>query len=375
MNAVTLDAATLAAAAAAKKKPALPRAALAVGTALAVGAAGAAWILAPKGSVSTDAAYIQADSATVAPKVRGLIAEVFVRDNQPVKRGDPLLRIDPEEFDARLASAGADLADARAGVAAAHAALVALDAEERLAASTIVAAQTTIGAADAQRDRAEADRRRYDALVGAGAVAEQEADRYRAAAISARSDSDRVRAALAVSRDQAGVVRARRAALEAKLAEAQAGEARSTAALDLARQDRDHSLVRAPIDGVVGERHAEPGDYVQPGSRLMTVAPLRALYVTANFKETQTARMTAGQPATIKVDALPGQKLKGVVESFAPGTGSQFALLPFEPGTGNFTKIVQRVPVRIRLDPGQPAAERLRPGLSTTVVVDLRAAR
>ncbi|MEI9890152.1 MAG: HlyD family secretion protein [Caulobacteraceae bacterium] len=111
---------------------------------------------------------------------------------------------------------------------------------------------------------------------------------------------------------------------------------------------------------------------MQPGTRLLTVVPLNAVYVTANFKETQIARMLAGQPAKIRVDALPGVTLKGRVESFAPGSGSQFSLLPFEPGTGNFTKIVQRVPVRIRLDPGQPGLAKLRPGLSTTVTVSLK---
>ena len=130
-------------------------------------------------------------------------------------------------------------------------------------------------------------------------------------------------------------------------------------------------MIRAPIDGVVGDRQVEPGDYVQPGTRLLTIVPMNALYVTANFKETQVSRMTIGQRAVIKVDALPGEALKGEVESFAPGSGSQFSLLPFEPGTGNFTKIVQRVPVRIRLDPGQAGLERLRPGLSTTVKVRL----
>ena len=124
---------------------------------------------------------------------------------------------------------------------------------------------------------------------------------------------------------------------------------------------------------MVGDRQAQVGDYVQPGTRLLTLVPTQSLYVTANFKETQVARMLAGQPATVKVDALPGHVLKGRVESFAPGSGSEFSLLPYEPGTGNFTKIVQRVPVRIRLDPGQPGAERLRPGLSVTAKVDLTA--
>jgi membrane fusion protein (multidrug efflux system) len=125
--------------------------------------------------------------------------------------------------------------------------------------------------------------------------------------------------------------------------------------------------------GVVGDRQVEIGDYVQPGTRLLTIVPLRALYVTANFKETQVSRMLVGQKAVVRVDALPGKTLTGRVESFAPGSGSQFSLLPFEPGTGNFTKIVQRVPVRIALDAGQVSLAHLRPGLSTTVTVKLGA--
>ena len=156
------------------------------------------------------------------------------------------------------------------------------------------------------------------------------------------------------------------------MAQAQAQVANARAALDLARQDLAHTLIRAPIDGVVGDRQVQVGDFVEAGTRMLTIVPLDALYVTANFKETQVARMVAGQPATVKVDALGGTALKGEVESFAPGSGSTFSLLPFEPGTGNFTKIVQRVPVRIRFEPHQPALERLRPGLSTTVTVDLR---
>jgi len=358
-------------------KPAKPpmsrRALLAVGGAVVVGLTGAMFILTPKGWESTDAAYVQADSPVVAPKVRGLVQQVLAQANQTVHRGDPLVRIDPEEFDARLASAAADLANARANVAAARAALTALDADEALAGANIRAAETLIRSADAQSLRASADQARYDDLVASGAVARKDADQYRAAAVTARSDADHSRAVLDVSRDQAAVVRARRAILLAGLAQAQAAQARAQAALDLARQDQTHTLVRAPIDGVVGDRQVEPGDYVQPGARLLTLVPLGAVYVTANFKETQISRMAVGQRATIKVDALPGRKLTGAVESLAPGSGSQFALLPFEPGTGNFTKIVQRVPVRIRLDPGQPGLDCLRPGLSSTVTVELRA--
>ena len=343
-----------------------------VAIALAAAAGGALYITAPKPAASTDAAYIEADSSVIAPRVKGLIAKVLVADNQAVHAGDPLVQIDPEEFDARVASATADLQNAGAAVSAADAALIALNAEEQLAASNIRSAQSQIKSADAQLGLAQSDVVRYDALLAAGTVARRDAERMRAVAVSAQSDADRITAQLDVSRNQASVTGAKRAALAANLAQAQASVARAQAALDLARQDQSHTLIRAPIDGVVADRKVEPGVYVQPGTRILTVVPLGSLYVTANFKETQTARMTVGQPATIKVDALPGVVLKGHVASFAPGSGSQFSLLPFEPGTGNFTKIVQRVPVRIRLDVDQPAASRLRPGLSATVKVNFK---
>ncbi len=349
------------------------KAPVAVLIAIVFAAGGAFYIVAPKSSVSTDNAYVQADSSIVAPKVRGLVAEVLVRHNQKVKRGDALVRIDPEEFDARVASASAALQNAQATQAAAAATLNALDAEEQLAASNIRAALTTIRSADAQSERAQADRKRFDNLVGSGAVAKHDADQYRAAAISAVADADRSRAQFDVSRNQAAVTRAKRQTLQANLAQAEAAVAGAQAALNLAQQDQQHTMIFAPIDGVVADRQVEQGDYVQPGTRLLSIVPINDLYVVANFKETQTARMAAGQSAAIEIDALPGVTLKGQVESFAPGSGSQFSLLPFEPGTGNFTKIVQRVPVRIRFDSGQSALAALRPGLSSTVTVTLKA--
>jgi membrane fusion protein (multidrug efflux system) len=355
-----------------RRLPFSNRTAIAVGAALVLAVAGATWIALPKDAESTDAAYVEADSTVVAPKVRGLVAEVLVTHNQRVRAGDPLVRIDAEEFDAHVASATADVLNAEASVAGAKAALTSLDAEQRLAAANVRAAQTSIRSADAQSARATADQKRFDALVASGAVANRDADQYRAAAITAASDADHSRAELDVSRSQADVTAAKRASLQANLAEAVAAVARARAALDLARQDQGHALIRSPIDGVVGDRQVEVGDYVQPGTRLMTVVPLGALYVTANFKETQTGRMVAGQEAAIKVDALPGVTFKGRVDSFAPGSGSQFSLLPFEPGTGNFTKVVQRVPVRIRFDDGQADLARLRPGLSTTVTVRVK---
>jgi membrane fusion protein (multidrug efflux system) len=339
--------------------------------ALAVAVAGAAYIAAPATSVSTDNAYVGADATAVAPKVRGLVAEVLVHDNQTVRAGDPLVRIDAEEFDARVATAHADLADADAGVAAAQAALLSLDAEERLAAANVHAAQTSIRSANAEQHRAITDSKRYEALVSTGAVSQHDADLHRAGAIAAEQDTSKTIALLDAARQAQGVTLSRRAMLSANLQKAQASVERARAALDLALQDQRHAVIVAPIDGVVGNRQAQRGDYVQPGSRLLTLVPLQDLYVTANFKETQTGRMTAGQKVTIRVDALPGQSFRGTVESFAPGSGSQFALLPFEPGTGNFTKIVQRVPVRIRFEANQTGLERLRPGLSVTAKVNL----
>ncbi len=342
----------------------------ATGVALAAALSGGLWIAAAPSTESTDNAYMAADATVVAPKVRGLVAVIFVRDNEAVKAGQPLVQLDPEEFEAKVKGAEADLADAEAAVASAKAALISLDAEERLAGATVSESRTQIRAADAEAARADADRKRYDALLAQGAAARRDVDTYRAGAISAEQAAAKARATLAVSERSADVTTAKRASLQAELAKAEAARLHAVAALDLARQDRRNTLIRAPVDGVVGNRQARVGDYVQPGTAMLNLVPMDALYVTANFKETQTRAMRIGQPVAIAVDAL-GRSLKGHVESFAPGSGSTFSLLPFEPGTGNFTKIVQRVPVRIRFDPGQPEVQTLRPGLSVTARVQV----
>lgn len=351
----------------------LPRKAIgSAAIAIAIAIAGTLWLLAPPSSESTDNAYLKADSSAVAPKVGGLVAAILVKDNQTVRAGDPLVRIDTQDYDAKVAAAEAALADAEAGVASARAALAAHAADERLSVAQARAAGTMIASADAEVSRAAADRARYEALAAQGFVTRRDAERARATAVSATSSAERSRADLAVSRDQEQVTRARRPVLASAVQSAEAALLKARAALDLARQDRDHAQVRAPIDGVVGNRQVQVGDFVQPGSRLLTLVPTGALYVVANFKETQTRDMRAGQRALVYVDALGGEALSGTVESFAPGSGSEFTLLPFEPGSGNFTKIVQRVGVRIRLDPGQPELARLRPGLSVTTKVRLR---
>ena len=365
---------TLAAATPVRRRFAVPRGALVMGLlALAIAIAGVLWLTAPRSSESTDNAYLHADSSSVAPKVGGLVSAVLVHDNETVRAGQPLLRIDVQDYAARVRAAEAAVADADAGVASARAALSALTADEGLAAAQLRSASTMIASADAEYSRATADRARFDALMAQGFATRRDAERIRATAIGAASARDRSRADLGVSGEQAAVTHARRPVLIAQLAQAEAGAAKARAALDLARQDRDHAVVIAPIDGVVGNRQVQVGDFVQPGSRVLTLVPVASLYVVANFKETQTRDMRVGQHARVTVDALGGATLTGTIESFAPGAGSEFTLLPFEPGSGNFTKIVQRVGVRIRLDPGQEALARLRPGLSVTAKVLLRA--
>jgi membrane fusion protein (multidrug efflux system) len=353
----------------ARRRP--PRGLIVAGAAVVVAAGGVAWLHAAKPEATTDNAYLKSDVTVVAPRIRGHVAEVLVGDNQPVAAGQLLVRIDPEEYAARLSAARGELAMAEAQVQAAEAALARLGSEAALAAAAVREAESGIRASDAEAVRAQADWRRYEVLLKTGYAPRRDADRIQAEALAAAAAADRSRAALAVSRSQSDVTLRRRAELQAVLAQARAGRDKAAAAVELARQDRSHAEVRAPVAGVVGDRQANLGDFVQPGSRLMVLTPLDDLYITANFKETQTARMLKGQAAQVKVDALPGVVLTARVDSFAPGTGSEFALLPFEPGTGNFTKIVQRVPVRLRFDPGQAALARLRPGLSAKVTVRL----
>ncbi|MDO8290723.1 MAG: HlyD family secretion protein [Parvibaculum sp.] len=340
------------------KLKALPaRALIVAGTAALVITLGATWIALPASSVSTDDAYLKADNTIVAPKVHGLIAQVLVRENEHVNAGDVLVRIDGDEYTQAVNVARAELTSAEALLAQ-------QSAQEQYAAANVVASATAIRAADAERERARADAMRYNALVGQGHIAQRDAERVRATAIAASASAEKSRADLTASESQAVVVSHTRARLEADVAKAKA-------ALAIAELDLDHATVRAPVAGIVGDRAAQVGAYVQPGTSLMRIVPMETIYVTANFKETQIARMNAGQPARVKVDAVPGETFAGEVESFSPASGSEFALLPFEPATGNFTRIVQRLPVRIRILPNQPHAERLRPGLSATVKVDL----
>ena len=313
--------------------PGVRRALVVAAIAVVAAAGGLIWINAQRDMVATDDAYVRADKTVISPKVRGAVAEVLVADNQPVKAGQALVRIDPTEYDLKLTGAEGDLMAAQAAIAQAKAGLSRLDAEESLAKQQVQAAQTLAGPKGAS--------------------------------------DPALRQAFETARGQALIGVHSRAEIEAALAQAKAAEYRARTGLDAAKAEKTNTTVTAPVDGVIGDLQAAVGALVQPGVTLMTVVRPATLYVTANFKETQTGRMLAGQAVEVRVDALPGKVFKGHVASLAPGTGSEFALLPFEPGAGNFTKIVQRVPVRIAIDPGQPGLDRLRSGLSAVVKVKL----
>ena len=297
-------------------------------------AGGLAWIFADKPTTSTDDAYVQGDKTIVSPKVRGMVLTVAALENRPVKVGDLLVTIDPEEYDLKIAQARGDLMAARASEQAGHAGLARLDAEEKMAEGAVKSAES---------------------LAGPKAAADP-----------------LVRQAFETARGQALVAARTRGEIVAGLAEATAAEYRARTELDSALLQKAQTRVVAPAPGIVADIQATVGALVQPGVTLMTIVGDAKPVITANFKETQIGRMREGLPAEVKIDALPGRVFTGQVDSLAPGSGSQFALLPFEPGSGNFTKIVQRVPVRIVLDPGQPGLDRLRAGLSAEVTVRLR---
>lgn len=309
----------------------------------------------------TNDAQVQADMVTVAPRVAGYVAQVLVAENQDVARDQPLVRIDPRDARATAAQAEAQIA-----VAAAQADAARAQVQEQFAAIAQAEAQLAAARAKAAYDAGEAAR--FRPLAASGAESRQQLAQLEA---TARQSADQVRAQAAAVASQRRRVASLRAQVEQGRAQGQAARAQ----LDAAEVDVGATVLRAPIAGRVGDRTVTVGQYVQAGTRLMSLVPLDRLYITANFKETQLALMRPGQPASIKVDALDGTELKGRVESVAPGTGAQFSLLPPQNATGNFTKITQRVPVRISLEATPATRALLVPGLSVTVTVDTRSAR
>ncbi len=355
---------SLALEAAAKETPAKPgrlrrRVVLATVVLAAIAWYGYHWWTVGRFIESTDDAYVGGDITVIAPKVAGFIAEVAVTDNQAVHAGDLLVRIDDRDYRAALARAVA-------AVAGQQATLANLEATYRLQQAIIAQAQAGIAAADAETLRARYDQERYRQLSANAAASVQAFQKADADYKQALAAGERTRAAFDAAQRQLDVIDTQKQQANAALAAAVAD--RDTAQLNLG-----YTELRAPIDGTIGNRSARAGAFATVGTQLLSMVPARGLWVDANFKENQLAHMRPGLAATIEADVLPGETFSGHILSLAPATGAQFSVLPPENATGNFTKIVQRVPVRIALDGDASVLGRLRPGLSVTADVDQRA--
>jgi membrane fusion protein (multidrug efflux system) len=323
-------------------------------SALVVAAGGWAWA-SSSGTTSTDNAYIRGDVTSLAPKVGGYVTAVEVKDNQAVHAGDVLFRIDDRDYRARVAQADAN-------VQAAKSRLANVEAETQLQQALIRQAEAQRRSAEADLDlAAKASDRRHE-LIQRRTVSQAQVDESDAALAKAKAGVAAAAATVEAQKKHMTVLAAQREAAIAGVAQAQA-------ARDLAQIDLDDTVVRAPVDGVVGNRQVRVGRLVAPGGSLLDIVPVKGVWVVANFKETQIEHIRPGQRVHVTVDAYPAETFDGEVDSFAPGSGSAFSLLPADNATGNFVRVVQRVPVKIRLV-GNPLPGRLVPGLSARVEVD-----
>ena len=308
--------------------------------------------------VSTDDAYVKADSTTIAPKVTGYLNQVLVKDNERVTTGQVLARIDDRDFKVALDQAKAD-------VAAAGATITSKQAQLDVQRAVINAAKATIDVDQAALTFAAQENKRYTDLATTGYGSVQNAQQ-------AQSRNGGAQAALA--RDTANLTSAQKQLdlLNAEIVQATAALARANAIQHQAELNLGYTTITAPIDGVVGNRTLRVGQYVQVGTQLMSVVPVDGAYVVANYKETQLTDVREGQAVAIEVDMFPGQVVHGHVDSIAPASGQEFALLPPDNATGNFTKVVQRIPVRIALDTGRNPRVELRPGMSVIPTIETR---
>jgi membrane fusion protein (multidrug efflux system) len=340
----------------------LRRTALALAGALAVAGAadfGHYYLTTGRYLETTDDAYVKADSTIIAPKVSGYIVEVLVSDNEPMKAGQLLARIDDRDFKTALHQARAD-------VAASEAAVKNLNAQIELQEPLIQQQAAEVDASEANLKFAQEERTRYDGLMKSGSGTIQRAQQTDAALHAQTAQLQQGKSGLIAANKRTEVLSTERAKAFAQLDHARAVE--QQAALNLS-----YTEITAPVDGTVGARSLRVGQYVQAGTQLMAVVPLDAVYVVANFKETQLAHVRNGQPVELKIDSFHSIRLKGHVDSLAPASGLEFALLPPDNATGNFTKIVQRVPVKMVLD-DQSLNGLLRPGMSAVPTVNTKSA-
>lgn len=307
---------------------------------------------------TTDDAYVGGDVTVIAPEVSGFISKLAVADNEQVHAGDLLVKLDDRDYRAALAKA-------EAAVAIQAATLTNLEATHHLQEAIVSQAQAEIAATDAETTRAHDDQGRYQKLVKSGAASAQNSEKADTDYKEAVAAGDKARAALTAAQRTLDVI-------ETQKQQTQAAWQQAVAECDVAKLNLSYTELRAPIDGIVGNRSAQVGAYAQTGSQLISLVPTHGLWIDANFKENQLAGMHAGSPVTVKVDLNGGRIFHGHVVSIAPATGAQFSVLPPENATGNFTKIVQRIAVRIVLDDEKATTGQLRPGLSVTAKVDTR---
>lgn len=307
---------------------------------------------------TTDNAYVAADSVVVSSKVAGYVEEVYVGENEQVARGGVLVQLDLRDYQAQAQQARAQIAATLAGVDTIRSQVTEQDAAIRQARAQLAAARAALDLANKQVAR-------YRPLAATGAEPREKLDQYEAQARQARAE-------LAAAQAAVSAATARRATLFEQIGQTQAQADAARAQLETADLTVESTLLRASKSGRVGDLTVREGQFVQPGQRLMTVVPVSAIYVTANFKETQVGLIRPGQSVRLEVDALPDLEIAGQVDSISPGTGAQFSILPPENATGNFTKIVQRIPVRIAIDAPPQVRRLLVPGMSVVATVDTR---
>lgn len=352
----------------------LTRLAIAV---LVMGSVYALWyLLVGRNHVSTDNAYVNAEIAQVTPLISAQVVEVRVSDTQAVKRGDILVRLDPTNARIAITQAQAELAEARRRFRQAAATSTSLAAQVEARGADIAQARAQMAAAKADFEKARIDLRRREALAPEGAVSGEEVTSARKAFAAAQAGLAQARAGLATAQATQGAAEGQLAANNALVSgstvETDPAVLAAKAKLENAQLDLERSVIRAPIDGVVTRRQVQVGQRVAQGSPIMSIVPIGQVYVDANFKERQLRRVKVGMPATVVADIYgSGVVYHGKVAGFSGGTGSSMALIPAQNATGNWIKVVQRLPVRIALDPKELAAHPLRVGFSTEVEIDI----
>ncbi|MER9226957.1 HlyD family secretion protein [Mesorhizobium sp. M0664] len=310
--------------------------------------------------ITTDDAYVQADTAFISPKISGYVDQVKVTENQQVKAGDPLLIVDDGDY--KIA-----VAQAEAQIATLSKTLDRIDAQTEAARASLKQAQAQKTADQAAADNAKRAQVRAAQLLKTRVGTQAQLD-------DAQTAVEQANAALAGADAQIAAAQANIGVLQAQRAESASTLGSLQLAHDKAVRDLSFTVLRAPYDGVVGNRSVEQGDLISPGQKLAVIVPMDKLYIVANFKETQLARLVPGEKVRVSVDAIDGQDIEGTVSSLAPASGAVFSLLPPENATGNFTKVVQRVPVRIDVPADVLKTGKLRAGLSVVVAVDSRTA-